>query len=245
MSAPEDFEGRKREAIRGLGADSEMRALTRRWFDRSCQHRYSYHFSWLGRPIIQYPQDIVATQEILWAVQPDVVIETGIAHGGSLILSASILELMRGDGIVIGIDIDIRPHNRAAIEAHPLFDRIRLVEGSSTDPEVVARVREICAGRTRAVVLLDSMHTHEHVLEELELYSPFVCAGSYLVVYDTVIEQMPADAFPDRPWGPGNNPMTAVREFLAHNDRFAIDEELEQKLQITVAPSGFLKCVKD
>jgi cephalosporin hydroxylase len=187
---------------------------------------------------------VLAIQEIIWTVKPTLVVETGIAHGGSLILSASLLELLGGDGRVVGVDVEIRSHNRAAIEAHPLFHRITLVEGSSTDPKVAKQINELAAGR-RTLVLLDSNHTHDHVLEELRLYSPLVKTGSYIVVFDTVIEDLPADFFPNRPWGRGNNPRTAVAEFLAENQRFEIDRDLEAKLVITAAPGGYLKCVSD
>jgi cephalosporin hydroxylase len=234
---------RRREAAE-MHEDGELKRLSREWFDKSYKYRYSYNFRWLGRPIIQYPEDIVAIQELLWRVQPDLVIETGVAHGGSLILSSSVLELI-GHGSVIGVDIDIRAHNRKAIEAHPLSKRIHLIEGSSIDDKVLAEVSKRAAGQRKIVVFLDSNHTHEHVLRELDLYSPFVGKDSYLVAFDTVVEEMPETAFGDRPWGRGNNPMTAVREFLARNRRFVIDEELDQRLQFSVAPRGYLRCVED
>lgn len=211
---------------------------------RSAQFRYSYNFSWLGRPIIQYPTDIVAMQEIIWTVRPRVIVETGIAHGGSLVFYASMLQLL-GEGIVIGVDVDIRPHNRAAIESHFLFPRIRLIEGSSTDPAIFAQVRQTAGDAAPVLVALDSNHTHAHVLEELRLYSRLVGKGSYLVVFDTMVEQMPDGSYPDRPWSKGDNPLTALREFLATTDRFEIDHEIHQKLLVTVAPFGFLRCVKD
>lgn len=241
MPAPHDPQDPA--AIARMAADPGMRSATRDFFDRSFQHRYSYNFSWLGRPIIQYPQDIVAMQEIIWKVRPRLIVETGIAHGGSLIFSASMLELIGGPGGVLGIDIDIRPHNRVEIEKHPLFRRIEMIQGSAIDPDVVAQVRQRIPAEGPVLVCLDSNHTHEHVLRELELYSPLVTRGSYLVVFDTVVEDMPADAFPDRPWGPGNNPKTAVHEFLRTNSRFRIDHEIADKLQITVAPDGYLECV--
>jgi cephalosporin hydroxylase len=199
----------------------------------------------MGRPIIQFPQDIVSMQEIIWQVKPQLIIETGIAHGGSLIFYASMLELLGNDGFVLGIDIDIRQHNRLAIEKHPMYKRIKMIEGSSTDQAVIAKVHEMAEGKAPIIVVLDSMHTHDHVFEELNAYSPLVTKGSYLVVFDTVIEDMPADFFPDRPWGRGNNPKTAVWEFLKRNDRFEIDKDIEAKLLITVAPDGYLKCIKD
>jgi cephalosporin hydroxylase len=238
------FEQEKQENIRRLAQHAGLRSASIDWIAEASRYKYSYHFSWLGRPIIQFPQDVLAIQEIIWTVKPTLVVETGIAHGGSLILSASLLELLGGDGRVVGVDVEIRSHNRAAIEAHPMFHRITLVEGSSTDPQVVKQINELAMGR-RTLVLLDSNHTHDHVLEELRLYSPFVKTGSYIVVFDTVIEDLPADFFPNRPWGRGNNPRTAVAEFLAENQRFEIDRDLEAKLVITAAPGGYLKCVSD
>ena len=227
-----------------MAADAALQKAANELFVRSCEYRYSYNFSWMGRPIIQYPQDMVAMQEIIWSVRPDLVIETGIAHGGSLVYYASLLELLGNDGIVVGIDIDIRQHNREAIEAHPMARRIRMIEGSSIDPGTVAQVAELARHRRRVLVTLDSNHTHDHVLQELLLYSPFVSVGSYLTVFDTVVEDMPKALFPDRPWGPGNNPKTAVREFLGKTDRFVVDKEVENKLLLTVAPDGYLRSVK-
>jgi cephalosporin hydroxylase len=241
----EEFEREKRERIARLGRDEELRRRSIQWITDASVYGYSYLFTWLGRPIIQFPQDMVALQEILWEVKPDLVVETGIAHGGSLVFHASVLELIGDGGRVLGIDVDIRKHNRQAIENHPLFKRIIMLEGSSVDPEVARRVFEMAQGRTRVVVILDSLHTHSHVLEELRLYSPLVKKGSYLVVLDTIIEDMPANFYTNRPWDKGNNPKTAVWEFLKENDRFIVDKEIENKLLITVAPDGYLKCLKD
>jgi len=221
--------------------DAGFADINQQWMEQSIAHRYSYNFSWMGRPIIQYPQDIVAMQEIVWDVQPDLIIETGIAHGGSLILYASLLQLLGGEGRVIGIDVDIRPHNRAAIEAHPMFPRITLLQGSSIDGGMLEQVRKLAAGSKRIMVVLDSNHTHAHVLEELKLYAPLVSMGSYLVVFDTVVEDLPAPLAGNRPWGPGDNPKTAVHAFLADNPQFAIDRLVQDKLKITVAPDGYLK----
>jgi cephalosporin hydroxylase len=241
----DDFNERNRSLIKRMSEDEAVRRATREWFLATYKYEYSYHFTWLGRPVIQYPQDVLALQELIWAVRPDLVVETGIARGGSLVFSASMLELLGGDGLVIGVDIDIREHNRVEIERHPMAKRIRMIQGSSVDEAVVEQVRREAGGRSRALVILDSNHTHEHVLRELELYSPLVPEGSYLVIFDTVVEDMPEDAFPDRPWGRGDNPKTAVWEFLRRNDRFEIDREFESKLLITVAPDGYLRCVKD
>lgn len=229
--------------------DAELAQLTSKWFTKANSHKYSYHFSWLGRPIIQYPQDIIAMQELIWAIQPDLIVETGIAHGGSLIFSASMLELNAvcggpADAEVLGIDIDIRRHNREAIEAHPMCKRITMLEGSSVAPEIIEQVCAKASPKERILVCLDSNHTHEHVLAELEAYSPLVTVGSYCVVFDTVIDDMPDDFFPDRPWGHGNNPKTAVQAFLRENRRFEIDNSIDSKLLISVAPDGYLRCVR-
>lgn len=252
------------------GCDQAMLQSTRAWIERANAHKYSYHFEWMGRPIIQYPQDIVAMQELIWQTKPDLIVETGIAHGGSLIFSASQLaQLDLCDAIdagktfdpktswrkVLGIDIDIRAHNRAAIEAHPMASRVQMIEGSSIEPEVVAQVRHIAQGYERVLVCLDSNHTHAHVLAELEAYAPLVTEGSYCVVFDTIVEDMPKTMFPDRPWGPGDSPKTAVWEYLRLLDtegrtgtdctplRFEVDKSIQSKLLITVAPDGYLRRV--
>lgn len=245
MDAVAQFQQEVAEQIRAQGSDADLHALSRVWLREITPYKYHYHFTWLGRPIIQLPQDILAVQELIWRVQPDLIIETGIAHGGSLMLSASLLELLGGDRRVLGIDVELRPHNRRLIEAHPLFHRIDLVEGSSIDTQVFQHACRAATGRKSVMVLLDSCHTHDHVLRELELYAALVGAGSYLVVFDTLIELLPNRLFSDRPWGPGNNPLTAVRQFLQANDRFEIDRELCDKLLITAAPDGYLRCVKD
>jgi cephalosporin hydroxylase len=229
--------------IAAMAGDPEIGRLSRQLFDRVNAHNYSYNFTWMGRPVIQFPQDLLALQEIIWEVRPELIVETGIAHGGSLVFSASMLELIGGPGHVVGIDIDIRAHNRVAIEEHPMARRITMIEGSSTDEAVVGQVRGHAEGKSRVLVILDSNHTHGHVLEELGHYSPLVTPGSYLVVFDTVIEDMPPDAFPDRPWGRGDNPKTAVHEFLARSDRFEIDKGIADKLVMTVAPDGYLRCI--
>ena len=206
--------------------------------------KYSYNFTWLGRTILQYPQDIIAMQEIIWNIKPDLIIETGIACGGSLIFWASMLELIGEDAHVLGIDINILDHNRAEIEKHPMYKRITMIDGSSIDRGVVSKVYDFAKDKKKVLVCLDSRHTHDHVLKELELYSPLVTRGSYLVVFDTIIEDLPDEFFPNRPWGTKNNPKTAVWEFLKSNTRFEIDKQIENKLLITVAPDGYLECVK-
>jgi len=244
-----DFDDEVRERIGANGQNKALLDAAHAFTEASTKPKYSYNFAWLGRPIIQYPQDIVAMQELIWTVQPDLIIETGIAHGGSLIFSASMLELLAAcggpsDGRVIGIDIDIRAHNRKAIEAHPMFRRITLIEGPSTADEVFAQVRVASKGSRRVLVCLDSNHTHEHALAELELYAPLTSVGSYCVVFDTIIEDLPEDMYPDRPWGPGNNPKTAVRRYLESHPEFEIDKSMDHKLLISVAPDGYLKRIR-
>ena len=243
------FSEEKLERIELNGRNRELRTAAHEFTKASIPSQYSYNFSWLGRPIIQYPQDIVAMQEIIWRVKPDLIIETGIAHGGSLVFSASMLELNAAcggppDAKVLGIDIDIRAHNRAAIEAHPLFKRIEMIEGSSTAPEIIRQVKGAAANSGKVLVCLDSNHTHRHVLSELEAYAPLTSVGSYCVVFDTIIEDLPADLFHDRSWGPGDNPKTAVRKFLAAHPEFEIDVQVNSTLLISVAPDGYLRRIR-
>lgn len=202
--------------------------------------QYSYNFSWMGRPIIQYPQDMIMMQEIIWNIQPDLIIETGIAHGGSLIYYASLLELI-GKGEVLGIDIDIRKHNYNEIVNHPMSKRINMIEGSSIDENTIEQVEEYAANKSSILVCLDSNHTHAHVLEELSLYSKFVTLNSYIVVFDTIVEDLPDNYLPGRPWKKGDNPKSAVYQFLQHNNNFEIDRNIDNKLLISVAPEGYLK----
>lgn len=242
------FDDERRERIAANARNAAFVDSARTFMRESTKPKYSYNFDWLGRPIIQYPQDIVAMQELIFRIKPDLIVETGIAHGGSLIFSASMLELVAicggpADARVLGIDIDIRAHNRVAIEAHPMMRRITMLEGSSVDPAIVAQVRRLANGAQRVLVCLDSNHTHAHVLAELEAYAPLVTPGSYCVVFDTVIENLPADMFPDRPWAPGDNAMTAVDAYLADHPEFEIDADMDAKLLISVAPRGYLRRV--
>ncbi len=260
MSNPaEAFKEEVAENINQLGEDKDIQALSRIWTRESNQHNYTYNFSWLGRPIIQYPQDMVAMQELIWTVKPDLIIEAGIAHGGSLILSASMLALLdmaeaidsgatikpgESSRQVLGIDIDIREHNRAAIEAHPMASRIQMIQGSSIDPDIIKKVHAVASKYSRVLVFLDSNHTHDHVLAELDAYAPLTSKDSYCVVFDTLIEDMPANMFRDRPWGKGNNPKTAVWEYLKTHTEFEIDKQIDHKLLISVAPDGYLKRIR-
>ncbi len=256
MNPTELFRQEVQRNIISLGQDVDLQALSRIWVREISPHKWAYNFSWLGRPAIQFPNDAWAMQELIWEIKPDLVIETGVAHGGSLVLSASMLALLdmceaieTGTTLdpkvskrkVLGIDIDIRAHNRAAIEAHPMASRIEMIQGSSIAPEVIEQVRQVATGYKTILVCLDSNHTHEHVLAELEAYAPLTSVGSYCVVFDTIVEDMPAEMFPDRPWGPGDNPKTAVWEYLKTHSEFEIDKSIQNKLLITVAPDGFLR----
>jgi len=243
MNPVRKFQLFRKKNVKEMAKSRELRKYAHNFILDSSKYKYSYNFDWLGRPIIQLPQDIVALQEIIWEVKPDLIIETGIAHGGGLIFYASMLELI-GRGEVLGIDIDIRKHNRKEIEKHPLFKRIKMIEGSSTDEKVIKKVKRIVKAHKKVMVCLDSLHTHEHVLKELNLYSEFVSRGSYLIVFDTIIEYMPKGFFKDRPWDNGNNPATAVKAFLKKNKNFVVDKEIENKLLITAAPGGFLMKIK-
>lgn len=250
-----DFAQERAQSIATYDGDAALRQSTQGFMHESTRTRYSYNFDWLGRPIIQYPQDIVAWQELIWEVKPDLILEAGIAHGGSLILSASVLAMLDyADAVaeggvvdpkapkrrVLGVDIDIRAHNRAAIEAHPMAGRIDMIQGSSIAPEIIEQVAGHTEGK-RVLISLDSNHTHDHVLAELEAYAPMTSVGSYCVVFDTIVEDLPGEMYPDRPWGPGDNPKTAVWKYLETHPEFEIDRTIQDKLQITVAPDGFLK----
>lgn len=239
------FEQERDADIAAMGQDEALKRQSIDWMIRADKYKYTYNFTWLGRPIIKFPSDIVATQQIVWDVKPDLIIETGIAHGGSLILSASLLELIGNPGKVLGIDIDIREHNRREIEAHPMMRRIQMIEGSSVDDTIINQVRAEAAKAKRVMVFLDSLHTHDHVCRELELYAPLVTIGSYLVLPDTFIEYFPKGYYAStRPWDVGNNPMTALRAFMKDNRDFEIDRKLCDKLMITEAFDGYLKRIR-
>jgi cephalosporin hydroxylase len=242
MDPIQQFNQEKDVNIASLGKDKDLKGTAVKFMMDSAAHKYTYNFTWMGRPIIQFPQDIVALQEIIWNVKPDLIIETGIAHGGSLIFSASMLELLGGDGKVLGVDIDIRQHNRQEIESHPMARRITMIQGSSVDEGVIGQVKQFAKGSRKVMVILDSNHTHEHVMQELNAYAALVTPGSYLIVFDTAVEDLP-DGYDwgGRPWGKGNNPKTAVWEFLQDHKDFVIDSAVHNKLLITVAPDGYLK----
>ncbi|WGS86902.1 cephalosporin hydroxylase family protein [Methylomonas sp. UP202] len=270
MDANKQFETYVADNIRRIGTDRDFIGLSNIWVRESIRHNYAQNFTWLGRPVIQVPQDVYAIQELIWRVKPDLIVETGIAHGGSLVLSASMLALLdycdavaAGQALdplqsprkVLGIDIDIRPHNRAAIDAHPLAHKIETLQGSSISPDIVATVKARAAQAQRILVFLDSNHTHDHVLAELEAYAPLTSEDSYCVVWDTGVEDLPEGFCRDRPWDKGNNPKTAVWEYLrllrgegrqAADGKvlnFEIDKTLEHKIAITASPDGFLRRV--
>jgi cephalosporin hydroxylase len=252
----DNFQEEVGQRVGAVASNTQLRKAADNFMRSSVAAMYSYNFAWQGRPIIQYPQDMAAMQELIWQIKPDLIIETGIAHGGSLIFSASMLALLdmceaietganldpkQSKRKVIGIDIDIRPHNRTAIEAHPMASRIQMIQGSSIAPEIIEQVRQAAQGYQRVLICLDSNHTHKHVLAELNAYADLTSVGSYCCVFDTIVEEMPKSMFPDRPWGPGDNPKTAVWEYLKLHTEFEIDKSIQHKLLITVAPDGYLK----
>jgi cephalosporin hydroxylase len=254
----EQFKKECSKNIEDQSFDREFVELSYNWQLMAFKHKYMYNYEILGRPVVQYPQDVMAMQEIIWAVKPDLIIETGIAHGGSLICSASMLAQLdmceaievgkvfdpkKSQRKVLGIDIDIRTYNRKAIESHPMASRIQMIQGSSVDSDIIDQVKRVAGNYNRILVCLDSNHTHDHVLAELEAYAPLTSKESYCVVFDTIIEDLPNNMFPDRPWAQGNNPKTAVWEYLKTHKEFKIDKNIQYKLLITVAPDGFLKRV--
>jgi cephalosporin hydroxylase len=245
MDEIKTFEVERDLRVRALQRDTDFQALSRIWIREGVRHKYVYNFSWMGRPIIQLPTDMAALQEIIWNIKPEVIIETGVAHGGSVLYYASLLELFKTGGFVVGVDIEIREHNRREIEKNPLSSKIRLIEGSSIDGAVFKEVRKLCSGKKKVLVCLDSNHSADHVLKELQLYSQLVSAGSYIVVFDTIVADLPGDLIVDRPWNSSNNPKMAVHQFLSENSRFEIDREMEAKIGITVCNDGFLRCLKD
>lgn len=256
MDPKKQFAEERKKILETFQDSQEAIELSLKWITLAQAQKYSYQFDWMGRPIIQYPQDMVAMQELVWSLKPDLIIETGIAHGGSLIMNASLLALIelaeasesgtvldpkKPKRKVLGIDIDIREHNREAIQAHPMADRIDMIQGSSIAPEVIQKVKEYASQYNNILVCLDSNHTHEHVLAELEAYAPLITKGSYCVVFDGLVEDIPEELSADRPWGPGDNPKTAIWEYLKSHPEFEIDKNIQNKLLITVAPDGYLK----
>lgn len=262
------FRAERAATIARYPAETAFQGLSADWTKAAFAQHYMYNWEALGRPVIQLPADMMALAEVIWAVKPDLIIETGIAHGGSVVHSAAQLALLdladateRGEMLdpqnpkrrVVAVDIDIRAHNRAALEAHPLKPRFTLIEGSSLDAGVIAQVHALAEGATTVMVCLDSNHTHDHVLSELRAYAPLTSRGAHCVVFDTIVEHLPRDFFPDRPWNPGNSPRTAIDAYLAECARdgitgvdgtpltLALDTEIDAKLMLTAAPGGFLR----
>jgi cephalosporin hydroxylase len=242
MDDRDAFDAEVRRKAAAMAQDSEVTDLAIQTFAASDRYDFSYFWKWLGLPIIQTPDDIMAMQEIIWATRPQVIVETGFARGGSAIFYSSIMSLI-GEGSVVSIDIDIREHNRTAVEQHPLGVRVKFIEGSSTDPETLEGVRALIPAGADVMVVLDSNHTHQHVLDELRLYGSLVTRGQFLVISDTVIDDIPSQAHRPRDWGPGNNPKTAVQEYLAESNRFEPDAWFNDKLLITSSRGGYLRCV--
>ena len=239
-----EFDLRNGRFIRKMNKDRKLLQESKTWTNHVFDYEYVYHFRWMGRPIIQLPQDMIAVQELIWKIKPDLIIESGIARGGSLIFYASILELI-GHGKIIGIDVDIRKHNKKKIENHKLFKRITMLQGSSIDNKVFEKIKKNTKNKKKIMVFLDSNHSEEHVLMELEKFSEFVKKGSYLIVFDTMMEDMAKHHFHNRSWGHGNNPRTAVWKFLKNNKRFKIDKTIQEKLLVTSCPDGYLKCIRN
>ncbi len=245
MDPIQEFKNERNAAIKAMAADEELKKKSVDWMLHADKYKYTYNFTWLGRPIIKYPQDIVIMQELIWRVKPDLIIETGIAHGGSIIFSSSMMELLGNNGKVIAVDIDIRKHNRKEIEEHPLYKNITMLEGSSVDTQIVKQIADYASGFKKVMVVLDSNHSHEHVYRELELYTPLVSLDSYIILPDTFVEFFPKGYVKDRPWDVGNNPYTAMEAFLKTTDAFVKDDEIYNKLLITEAlGGGYLRRVK-
>jgi cephalosporin hydroxylase len=244
MFIREDFESDKRKNAQAQSADKNLADVAHEFIVRSDKYGYGYQWTWLGLPIIQMPQDILLTQEIIWECKPDVIIETGVAWGGSVVLYASILQLI-GKGNVVAVDVNLMDHVTAQIMGYSFSNRINLYKGSSVDPSIVSRIKSHIEPGQSVMVLLDSSHTHEHVLAELKLYAPLITKGQFLIVSDTVVDDIPPQGHRPRPWGPGNNPKTALVSYLKSTDRFVVDGYLNSKLMLTYSPGGYCRCVED
>jgi len=221
--------------------------ISRQWVRVGWNEKYQYSFSWMGRPIIQLPEDMIRTQEVIWNVKPDVIIETGIAHGGSLIYNASLCKAM-GKGRVIGVDIEIRPHNRAAVEAHPMAELITMIEGSSTDPEIVAQVKALVKPGETVLIILDSCHTKQHVADELDAYHDLVTPGSYIVATDGIMYDLHDVPRGEADWD-WNHPTDAAKEFASAHPAFVVEQpawpfnESDLSENITHWPGAWLRKV--
>ncbi len=250
MSHPDDrqeFLANRKQKSQDLGADKALFEKSKDLIYDLDRHDYSYLWTWMGIPIIQLPADVLATQEVIWKTKPDIIIETGVARGGSVLFMASIVEMM-GNGQVIGVDIDIRTHNRESIEAHPMSKRVTLIEGGSVDKDVLEKVRAEIPDGARVMVVLDSDHSRDHVLAECRAYGPMVTKDCYLVVADTLVGHVNEENAPknrSQLWYKGNDPLTATNDFLEEQDRFQVDAVTNGKLVLSSSPGGYLLCVKD
>ena len=236
------FHEERKNDIKLMEKDTKFKEMSLKWMLHADKYKYTYNFSWLGRPIIKFPSDMMVQQELIWKLKPDLIIETGIAHGGSIIFSASMMEMTGVKGEVVAVDIDIREHNKKLIKKHPMYKRITMYEGSSLDPSIIKKIKQHKKNKKRVMVILDSLHTHEHVLKELKIYTPFVTLGSYCILPDTFIEFFPSGYYShNRPWDVGNNPYTAMKSFLRKNKKFTIDKQLSSKAMISETIDGYIK----
>lgn len=241
----EEFSRIQRDAAVGMARDQDLLHAARDVLARADSHRWLHQNTWMGEPVLNLPQDMFALQDIIWRTRPEFIIEIGVAWGGGMLFHSTLLEVL-GGGKVIGVDIFIPPDLRERLASHAtLSRRIELIEGSSIAPETVERVRSIVGASRRTLVVLDSHHTHDHVLAELRAYAPLVGRGCYLVAGDTIVEHIAAPAHRPRPWGPGNNPATAVKAFLSECPRFAVDQDLERRLLLSCHPGGYLVAAGD
>lgn len=244
MFIREDLEKQKRENAGAQRQDEGLARIAHDFVVKSDQYGYGYQWTWCGLPVIQMPQDIVVTQEIIWACKPDVIIETGIAWGGSIALYASLLQLI-GKGKVVGVDLNLMNHVADQIMGLPFASgRVHLYKGSSVDPDIVSRIRAHVSPGQSVMVLLDSNHTHEHVFEELKIYAPLVTKGQFLIVSDTIVEEIPVQEHRPRPWGPGNNPKTALRAYLRDHPEFEVDSYINAKALLTYSPDAYCRKVR-
>ncbi|MDI9571149.1 MAG: CmcI family methyltransferase [Pseudomonadota bacterium] len=245
MYTREEFEDMRRRAAAAMSADADLADRAREVLIAADRYHWIHQTTWFGEPILNLPQDMFAMQEIIYRQRPRYILEIGVAWGGSLLFHASLLQVLGGEK-VIGVDVYIPPDLRDRLAGHgSLSERLVLIEGSSTDETTFAAVKGIVGTSREVMVILDSHHSHDHVLAELRLYSPLVGKGQYLVCGDTIIEDMPIEAHRPRPWGPGNSPRTALAAFLQTTDRFAVDEALDRKLLFTCNPGGYLQCLRD
>lgn len=241
----EEFRGLQKQSAKEMAADSKLTEDSRDLLFRADQHRWIHQGTWLGEPVLNLPQDMFALQEIIFKTRPEYIIEIGVAWGGSLLFYSTLLEVL-GGGEIIGVDIFIPDDLKQRLNSHgKLSERIHLINGSSVEQDTVDKVKAITGDSRKTMILLDSNHTHEHVYKELQLYAPLVEKGYYLICGDTIVEDIPEQNYRDRPWGPGDNPKTALNAFMKETNRFEVDSELENKLLFSCNPGGYLRCIAD